>query len=343
MSAAPEPDKAVPPSQAIFQLILGFWMSRVVYVTAKLGIPDLLKDGAKTAEELAAATSMHGPSLYRILRALVSFGFLRREESGAFGLTPLSETLLTDVPASLRYLVISELGQEHYPAWGNLMHSVKTGEIAFDSLYGMNIWQYFEKNPEDAAVFNESMRTTSAAVNEAITSLYDFSKFKTLVDVGGGHGGLITGILKSNPHLKGILFDAPEVIEGARDKVAAGGVADRCETVSGNFFESVPSGGDAYIMKWIIHDWDDDRSIRILENCRKHMSPDSRLILVDCVVPENDAPDFSKLFDINMLVMTGGMERTEAEFRELLQKAGFRLLRVIPTDLPPSIIEAQPA
>jgi O-methyltransferase domain/Dimerisation domain len=342
MSAAPEHDKEQPPAHAILQIILGFWMSRAVYVLAKLGIPDLIKDGAKTAEEIAAITNMHGPSLYRILRALVSVGVLRSEKGGRFGLTPLSEMLTTDAPGSLRWFVVSELGQEHYPAWGNLMHSVKTGEIAFDSLYGMNVWQYFEKNPDDAAVFNDSMRMTSAAVNEAITSLYDFSNFNTLVDVGGGHGGLITGILKNNPHLRGILFDAPEVIKGAREKVDAAGVGDRCETVSGNFFESVPSGGDAYIMKWIIHDWDDDRSIRILENCRKHMSLDSRLILVDCVVPEDDAPDFSKLFDLNMLVMTGGMERTEAEFRDLLQAAGFRLLRVIPTDLPPSIIEAEP-
>lgn len=340
MNAAVEPNKEVPPSAAILQIIIGFWMSRAVGIIAKLGIPDLLKDGAKTAEELAAATETHGPSLFRVLRALVSTGVLRNED-GRFALTPLSETLVTDAPGSLRWFVVSELGQEHYPAWGNLMHSVKTGEIAFDSLYGMDIWQYFEKNPDDAAVFNDSMSGTSTAVNDAITSRYDFSAFGTLVDVGGGHGGLITGILKKNPRLKAILFDAPEVIEGSRKKIYAAGIGDRCEMVSGNFFESVPAGGDAYIMKWIIHDWDDDRSIQILRNCREHMSPDSRLILVDCVVPENDDPDFSKFFDLNMLVMTGGKERTETEFRELLQKAGFRLLRIIPTDLPPSIIEAQ--
>jgi hypothetical protein len=305
-------------------------------------IPDLLKDGAKSAEDLAAATRTHSPSLYRVLRALVSVGVLHNED-GRFGLTPLSETLVTDAPGSLRWFVVSELGQEHYPAWGNLMHSVETGEIAFDSLYGMNIWQYFEKNSDDAAVFNDSMSGTSAALNEAITSLYDFSNFRTLVDVGGGHGELIAAILKKNPRLKGILFDAPEVMEGSRQRVEAAGLSDRCETFSGNFFESVPAGGDVYIMKWIIHDWDDERSIRILENCRKHMTANSRLIVVDSVVPENDAPDFSKFFDLNMLVMTGGKERTESEFRNLFKAAGFRLLRVIPTNLPPSIIEAQPA
>lgn len=343
MSAAAERDKDVPPALAMLQIITGFWMSRAVYVLAKLGIPDLLKDSAKTADEIAAITNMHAPSLYRVLRALVSVGILRPAEGERFGLTPLSETLLTDAPGSFRWFMISELGQEHYPAWGNLMHSVKTGEVAFDNLFGMDVWKYFAKNPDEAAVFNNSMSGTSAAVNEAITSLYDFSNFHTLVDVGGGHGGLITGILKNNSHLKGILFDAPEVIEVARKKVDAAGLNDRCRTLSGNFFESVPSGGDAYIMKWIIHDWDDERAIKILENCRKHMTANSRLIVVDCVVPENDAPDFSKFFDLNMLVMTGGKERTETEFRNLLEVAGFRLLRITPTNLPPSIIEAQPA
>src|SRR5687768_3322019 len=204
MSAAAERDKDIPPAMAMLQIITGFWMSRAVYILAKLGIPDLLKDGAKTAEELAAKTHMHAPSLYRVLRALVSVGILSREEGPRFGLTPLSETLVTDAPGSFRWLVISELGQEHYPAWGNLMHSVKTGETAFDNLFGMDVWKYFAKNPDEAAVFNDSMSGTSAAVNDAITSRYDFSKFNRLVDVGGGHGGLISGILKKIPQLKGV-------------------------------------------------------------------------------------------------------------------------------------------
>jgi hypothetical protein len=186
------------------------------------------------------------------------------------------------------------------------------------------------------------MSANTAAVNEAITSLYDFSKFNKIVDVGGGHGGLITSILQKNADVAGVLFDAPEVIEGARAKLEAAGVADRCEAVAGNFFEAVPEGGNAYVMKWIIHDWEDEKAIAILKNCRQHTQSGDRLIIVDCVVPENDEPDFSKTFDLNMLVMTGGKERTAAEFQELLAAAGFKLLRVIPTDLPPSIVEAQP-
>lgn len=326
----------------MLQIVSNFWMSRALYVVAKLGIPDLLKSGPRTAKELAESTSTHEPSLYRLLRALASAGIVKSESEHRFRLTPLSELLVTDAPGSMRWFIISELGQEHYPAWGNLMHSVKTGEIAFDNHFGINIWKYFSKNPEDAAVFNDSMSGMTAVVNEKITSLYDFSRFNTIVDVGGGHGGLITSILKANPHAKGVLFDAAEVISGARPKIEAAGLAERCETVAGNFFESVPAGGDAYIMKWIIHDWDDERAIRILKNCRSHVPQNGRVIVVDAVVPEGDNPDFSKLFDLNMLVMTGGKERTEREFAELLAAAGLRLARVIPTELPTSIVEAEP-
>jgi len=326
----------------MIQFITGFWTSRAVYIAAKLGIADLLQSGAKTIEDLAAATGTHAPSLYRIMRALTGAGVFKRESDDRFGLTPLSETLVTGVPGSVRWFIISELGQEHYPAWGNLMHSVKTGEIAFDNFFGMDIWEYFAQNPEDAAVFNDSMSGMTAAANEAIMSVYDFSQFHKVIDIGGGHGGLITTILQKNPQVKGVLFDAPRVIEGAREKLESAGLTDRCETVGGDFFQAVPAGGDAYVMKWIIHDWEDERAITILKNCRRQMQPNSRLIVVDCVVPENDAPDFSKTFDLNMMVMTGGKERTAEEFRELLAAAGFELLRVIPTDVPTCIVEAKP-
>jgi O-methyltransferase domain/Dimerisation domain len=336
-----QPNQTPAPIQML-QIISGFWISRAVYVIAKLGIPDLLKSGPKTAAELASATGTHAPSLFRILRALVSVSVLSSTEDGRFAQTPLSETLVTDAPGSLRWFAVSELGQEHYPAWGNLMHSVKTGEIAFDNFFGADIWKYFQQNPEDAEVFNNSMTSVTAHTNEAITSLYDFSQFGTIVDVGGGHGGLITSILEKNPQVKGILFDAAEVIEGARPKIEAAGLADRLETVAGDFFKSVPEGGDAYIMKWIIHDWDDEKSNTILRNVRSRMQPNSKLILVDCVVPETDEPHFSKFIDLNMLVMTGGKERTEKEFAQILEAAGFKLLRVIKTDVPHSIVEAEP-
>ena len=336
----PLDQKPVP--EQILQIITGFWSSRAVHVFAKLGIPDLLQSGPKTTQELASATKMHAPSLYRVLRALASIGFVKAGEDGRFEQTPLSEILVTDAPGSLRWLTISELGQEHFPAWGNLMHSVKTGEIAFDNFFGVDVWKYFEQNPEDAAVFNNAMSGITAATNEEITSLYDFSSFGRVVDIGGGHGGLITSILQSNPNLKGTLFDAPQVIEGARPRIEAAGLAERCETIGGDFFKAVPAGGDAYVMKWIIHDWEDEKAITILKNCRNQMARNGKLIIIDSVVPENNEPDFSKFVDLNMMVMTGGKERTEKEFAQLLSAAGFRLLRVIPTKVPTSIVEAEP-
>jgi hypothetical protein len=337
-----QPVNQPPVPEQILQIITNFWSSRAVYVFAKLGIPDLLKSGPKSADELAAATKMHAPSLYRVLRALASLGFVSATADGRFAQTPLSEILVTDAPGSLRWFTISELGQEHYPAWGNLMYSVRTGEIAFDNFFGADVWKYFEQNPEDAAVFNNSMSGVTAATNEEILAVYDFSSLGTVVDVGGGHGGLITSLLKANPKLKGILLDAPQVIEGARPKIEEAGLSNRCETVAGDFFKAVPAGGDAYVMKWIIHDWDDERAITILKNCRNQMSRNAKIIIVDCVVPENNEPDFSKFFDLNMMVMTGGKERTEKEFARLLGAAGFKLLRVIPTRVPTSIVEAEP-
>jgi len=337
-----QPLNQKPIPEQILQIITNFWSSRTVYVFAKLGIPDLLKSGPKTVEELASATKMHAPSLYRVLRALASIGFVSATADGRFAQTPLSEILVTDAPGSLRWFTVSELGQEHYPAWGNLMRSVQTGEIAFDNFFGVDIWKYFEQNPEDAAVFNNSMSGVTAATNEEILALYDFSSFGTVMDIGGGHGGLITSILKANPKLKGVLFDAPQVIEGARPKIEAAGLSERCQTVAGDFFKSVPAGGDAYVMKWIIHDWDDERAITILKHIRNEIPQHGRVIIVDAVVPENNEPDFSKFFDLNMMVMTGGKERTEKEFAQLLAAAGFKLRRVIPTKVPTSIVEAEP-
>ena len=343
MTAPATQENQVPAPAQILQMIMNFWGARASYVVAKLGIPDLLKSGPKTAAELAESTGTHAPSMYRLLRALASTGMFAAEKDGRFALTPLSELLVTDTPGSMRWFVVSELGQEHYPAWGNLMHSVKTGEIAFDNHFGVDIWKYFEQNPDDAAVFNDSMSGMTGVVNQEITSRYDFSRFNKIVDVGGGHGGLITSILQANPQAFGVLFDAEQVISGARPKIEAAGLDDRCATIAGNFFESVPTGGDAYIMKWIIHDWDDERAIRILRNCRSQMPQNGRVIIVDAVVPETNDPDFSKFFDLNMMVMTGGKERTASEFDQLLAAAGFRLLRVVPTGTPTSIVEGEPA
>ncbi|HLA12424.1 MAG TPA: methyltransferase [Pyrinomonadaceae bacterium] len=338
----PQPAE-VPPQAAMLQLISGFWISRGVYVIAKLGIPDLLHERPMTAAELAQATDTHAPSLNRILRALVSVGILTETPDKKLALTPVSETLRTDKPGSLRWFAISELGEEHYPAWGNLMYSVKTGGIAFDNHFDMDVWEFFRQNPDNAKLFNDSMSGMTAAINEGILARYDFSGIRKIADIGGGHGGLITSILKANPNMKGVLFDAPLVAAGAKAAIDAAGLSDRCEVIGGDFFKSVPGGANAYIMKWIIHDWNDEQATTILRHCRNAITNDGRLLLVDVVVPPGSEPHFGKFIDLNMLVMTGGLERTEEEFRELMAGSGFRLTRVVSTESPFSVVEGLPA
>lgn len=332
----------VPPQIAMLQMISGFWISRAIYIIAKLGIADHLAGGPKTAEEIAAATGTHSGAIYRIFRALSSVGVLTEEADQRFGLTPLSETLRTDAPGSLRAFATVELGEEHYPAWGELLYSVKTGEIAFDKHFGMPIWEFFAKNPENARTFDDAMTNVSLAIKDAILASYDATTIRKLADIAGGHGSLLAAILKSNPEMKGVLFDLPGVTEGARKRIEAEGLSDRCEVIAGSFFESVPEGADAYIMKWIIHDWDDERSIAIFKNIRRAIAEGGKLLLVEAVVPPGSEPHFSKFIDLNMLVMTGGRERTEEEYRRLLEAGGFKLTKVIPTDSPMSIIEAAP-
>ena len=329
----------VPPPIAMLQLISGFWISRCIYVAAKLGIADLVKDEPKTAAELAAATGTDASSLFRLMRALASVGVFSHDTENRFAITPVSETLRTDIRGSLRAFAMTELGEEHYPAWGDLLHSVHTGEIAFNHAFGMPVWEFFAKHPENARIFNDAMSGMTAQANEAILSKYDLSGIKTLMDVGGGHGGLITSILQRHPGMKGILFDSPQVIDGAKEVVEDSGVSDRCQLAAGNFFESVPEGGDTHILKWIIHDWNDEQCATILRNCHRALPEKGKLILVEAVVPAGNEPHFSKFIDLNMLVMTGGRERTEEEFRVLYDAAGFRLTRVVPTDSPFSVIE----
>jgi hypothetical protein len=328
----------IPPPIQMLQLISGFWIARCIYVVAKLGLADLIKDESKTADDLAAATGTHGPSLFRVLRALASVGVITQDDHNRFGATALSDTL-RDEPGSIRAFAMTELGEEHYPAWGELLHSVRTGGIAFDQAFGENCWEFFAKHPENAKIFNDAMSGMTAQANQALHAAYDFAGIKKIMDVGGGHGALITSILEKNPGMTGILFDSPQVIEGAKGKIAGSAIADRCEPIGGDFFQSVPTGAEAIILKWIIHDWNDEQSVAILKNCHRALPENGKLILVEAVVPNTSEPHFSKFIDLNMLVMTGGRERTEAEFRKLYEDSGFKLTRVVPTESPFSVIE----
>ena len=330
--------REIPPPLQMLHLISGFWIGRCLYVLAKLGLADLIKDTPQTAGELATATGTHGPSLFRVLRALASVGVITQDDRNRFGATALSDTL-RNVPGSMRAFAMTELGEEHYPAWGELLHSVRTGGIAFDKAFGEPVWDFFAKHPENAKIFNDAMSGMTAQANEALHAAYDFAGIKKIMDVGGGHGGLVTSILETNPAMTGILFDSPQVIEGAQPKIQASAIADRCEVVGGDFFQSVPAGADAIILKWIIHDWNDEQSVAILRNCREALPENGKLMLVEAVVPVTSEPHFSKFIDLNMLVMTGGRERTADEFRRLYEDSGFKLTRIVPTESPFSVIE----
>lgn len=334
-----------PPSLAMIRLTTSFWVLRAIYIAAKLGVADLLKDESKEIGELAKATGSHGPSLYRVLRALASVGIFAEEEQGRFALTPLGATLRTDVPGSLRAWVNVQLGEEHYRAWGESMHSVQTGETTFDHVFGTGVWQYRAQNPEHAKLFDEAMANLTGINNTAVLSSYRFSRFEKIVDVGGGDGGLLIEILQANPSVKGVLFDLPHVAEKAKKRISDAGLAGRCQVVAGDAFASVPDGADAYILSRVIHDWDDARSIAILRNCNRAIVETGRLLLVQGVVRSGNEPDISKFFDLNMMVMNGGRERTAAEYQALLEAAGFTLVTIIPTQsvIGLSVIECMPA
>jgi hypothetical protein len=335
----PQPNQAMPPQLAVLQMASGYWVSRSIYVAAKLGIADLLKDSPKSCDELATATGTHARSLYRVLRALASLGVFAETQPNHFTLTPLAACLQSDVPNSFRAFVIM-LGEEQYRAWGEFMHSVQTGDSSFEHIYGMNIYEYLAQNPEPAKIFDESLTNFSVLESATIAASYDFSSIQTLVDVAGGQGLLIASILKSNPTLKGVLFDQPHVIERAKRFLEAEGVLERCQLAAGSFFESVPEGGDAYILKHIILDWDDERAIGILKRCHKVMPDNGKVLVAEQVIPPGNQPFMGKFLDLHMLAVTsGGRERTEAEYRALFEKAGFKLTRIVPTQREVSIIE----
>ena len=331
------------PGVQLQHLIAGGWVAQAIAVAADLGIADLLADGPKSSAELAEATDSHPRALYRLLRTLAGVGVFTEVEPETFGLTPMAETLRSDVPASLRAWARQTCGDVQWRTWGQLGHSVRTGGTAFKHVHGMENWQYRAQHPEANAMFNAAMTSFSSQVTGAVVAAYDFSRFGTLVDVGGGLGQLLATILAATPSLRGLLFDQPHVVANAGRILADAGVADRCEIVGGSFFESVPGGADAYILSRVIHDWDDERSVAILKTCRRAMGDGGTLLLVEEVIPPGDTPSFGKLMDLNMLVSPGGEERTEAEYRALYEAAGFTLTQVIPTRSRMHVVEGSPA
>lgn len=327
------------PPQRLLRLITGYWVTQLIHVVARLEIADRLAAGPLTCDALAAECGVRARELHRVLRALAAEGLFTEVAPRTFAVTRLGELLQKNRPGSLRARAIVSGGKD-YAAWGALLHSVQTGQPAFDHVHGEDHFAWLPRHPETAAAFHETMTQFAAQNYRAVVEEIDFGRFRCVVDVGGGHGQLLALILARHASIRGILFDAPHVIAGAGGPLREAGVASRCELVGGDFFVSVPPGGDAYVMAHILHDWEDEPAEKLLRNIRRAIAAGTRLLVIEKIIPAGDGPSLAKLMDIHMLVLTGGLERTEEEFRGLLARAGFRLEVVTPTASIMHVLEA---
>jgi O-methyltransferase domain/Dimerisation domain len=340
---ASEPGRPVEAPSRMLQLLNAFLTVQALHVAAALGIADLLADGSRTVEDLAAATGAHRLSLHRLLRMLAGVGVFREEADGRFALTALGETLRSDGPDSVRDWALYLGAPALWEAWGRLRDSVMTGQPGFALAHGMPMMEYRARHPELAAPFDRWMTRQSDQHNAAIVAAYDYSPFRTVADIGGGQGSTLAAILRANPALRGILLDLPHVVADAAPLQAAG-VLDRCDVVGGDMLQGVPGGADAYLIKRVLMDWGDEQAGRVLKNCAGAMPEAGKVLVVEMVMPPGNDPSPAKSFDLLMLLAhEGGRVRTEAELRELFAAAGLRLARVIPTASPNSILEGVPA
>jgi SAM-dependent methyltransferase len=325
------------------RLIRGFQITQAIHAAVRLGIPDRLADGPRSADTLASEAGAHPLSLYRLMRALAAVGIFHEDAGGMFSLTDMGTLLRTDVPRTLAPLAAHTGLPYYWDTWSRLAHSVRTGETAFVHRHGTDAWTYRATHAEENAAFNRFMAGMTAALISAVEAAYDFGAFRRVVDVGGGNGTLIAALLSRHPELRGVLFDQPHVAAEASKVLSSAGVADRCEIAPGDFFKEVPAGADAYLLKWIIHDWNDADAVSILRTCRRAVAPEGKLVLLEQVIEPPDEGIGGKLSDLNMMVMLGGRERTADEYKALLTSAGFRMAAVVPTKGPIDVIEAVPA
>jgi O-methyltransferase/methyltransferase family protein len=337
-----QPAPSVSPYVAVLDMVLAHWHSAAISAVAKLGIADQLESGPKSTQELASALNLHEESLYRVLRALAGLGVFHEGENRTFSQTPLSDVLRTKAKPSLRYGAAMMIDDWQFRSFQAICSTLENGKTGTSNALGMELFEYLAANPDQAFGFNRGMTDLSSGDAPAVVASYDFSGFEHIVDVAGGVGGLLAAILESAPRLRGTLFDQASVIEQAKSDGLLASLSDRCDMVSGSFFESVPQGADAYIMKHIIHDWEDERASKILSNCRSAMKPGGKLLVVDRVIEPPNASDPKKFFDIAMMLIPGGRERAEAEWSALFARSGFEIARIIPTPCPHSIIEGNP-
>lgn len=331
---------ALPPREAMSQLVTSWWISQAVRTMVLLDLPDHLAGDPRTAAEVAEQTGTHAPTMQRFLRTLAGLGLCATTDDGRFRLTPQGELLRSDAPHSMRSYVLTMTAPYVTQAWEQLPEALRNGEAAFPRVHGLSFWDYLAANPEEGVRFDGAMSGAVVVRAQALLAAVQLDGVKTLVDVGGGQGEMLVTVLEATPGLQGILFDQPQVLQGAEDRFAAAGVADRCQSVAGNFFVKVPRGADSYTLAMIVHDWPDDAAIEILRVCHQAMSPGARLWIVEQIVPPGDEFHRSKLLDLHMLVLFGARERTAEEHRALLEAAGFEHITIYPTDSPYSVIEA---
>jgi hypothetical protein len=339
----PEKVEQQTPQAQLMHMATAHWVSSVVYVAAQMNLADHLAEAPMTAADLAQSTKCDASSLYRIMRTLAGLGVFTEDSDHQFSLAPLGEALRTDTPGSVRSAVLFLAGALNTQSLGQLHYSVQTGKTAFEKVFGMGLFEWLAKHPVDASMFSEAMNGLNRGDHEAVAKAYDFSQIGTVVDIGGASGFLLATVLSHHREPRGILFDLPHVVRDAPALIKAHSLTDRITIESGNFFDSVPAANGAYMLSQIIHDWGEDQCLAILGNCRRAMKPNSRLLIIEMVLPTGNTPHPGKMLDIVMLAVAGGQERTVPEYRQLLEKAGFQLTRVVPTESAVSIVEALPA
>ena len=329
-----------PPHVQLIEMGMAHWISRMVYTAAQLRLCDHLAKRPQTAEELSEPTGTHAPSLYRFLRTLAGLGMMTEDGAHRFSLTPMGEALREGAPGAARATILTMASEWWARGFEQLLYSLQTGQSGFEKMLGMPVFDWLAQNPAEASMFSQTMIGVHGGEPPAVAAAYDFSQFATIVDVGGATGHLLTTILQKHARPRGVLFDLPHVVREAPSLIESRGLAGRVTIDHGSFFERVPHGSDAYLLSHIIHDWSEEQCLKILDNCRRAMNQDGRLLLIEMVLPHGNEPHPGKILDIMMLVGPGGRERTEPEYRDLLGKAGFHLNKVIPTASPVSIVEA---
>jgi hypothetical protein len=320
-------------------LITGYWRTQAVATAARLALADHLSDGPRTSGALAEALGVDEGALFRLMRGLASLGVFVESGPRTFSLTTLGETLRSNVPGSMRDMAIAQASPGHWLPWGQLDVAVRTGTRSTLAALGCEIFEWYAKHPSEAAAFSGAMGNLAGLAAKEVGAHLRLPERATVVDVGGAHGTLIAGVLKVHPTARGVLTDLPHVIESAPRALTALGVADRVEAVAADFFKSVPSG-DVYLLKQVLHDWDDEQCVTILKNCVAALNPGGRVVVVEMIVPSDGSPDIAQMMDLNMLVMLPGRERTEAEFAKLFEAAGLTIPKVTRTHSPFSLIEA---